>query len=110
VHLKESARQPHWLPCVFSTTHGKVFFKKMMLNFVQSVEEEKILCGALWRKRTTNKIFVVHFISGTRQSFIKNDASFVRRVEEEKYFAVHFISGAWLRACLPCVFSLPSAL
>jgi hypothetical protein len=73
------------------------------------VEEEKILCRVSWRKRTTNKIFAVRFISGARQSFFKkNDISFFRSVEEEKIlyraswrklwankiFAVRFILGA----------------
>jgi hypothetical protein len=81
-----------------------------MLHLFGMWKRRKILCRASWRKRTTNKIFVVRFISGARQSFFKkNDASFGRSVEEKKYFvvrrgekrtankifAVRFISDAW---------------
>jgi hypothetical protein len=54
------------------------------------VGELKMVCRASWRKRTTNKIFVVRFLSGARQSFF--------------FKMMLHLFGVWERKkSLPCV-------
>jgi hypothetical protein len=75
VHRGENSGQTRSLPCVLFWAHDKVFFKKRCFIFSECGRGRK-LCRASWRKRTTNKIFAVRFISARGKVFLKNDVSF----------------------------------
>jgi hypothetical protein len=74
----ESSRQTHGLAVCLGKTRVKAFLEIMQLRLFGVWKVKKILCRACWRKRTTSKIFAMHFFEHTAKSL----------------FAVHFFYRA----------------